>query len=398
MYILDVSCNSPGLNGILYVVKNLLNLIMILAPILTIIFLSVTFIKIARDPENKKLTPRIKNTLISLAIIFFIPVIVNALMYMLGENYNLSNCWIKATSPNYNASYIKDKDDDRKPTSVVIEPDEYEKGVPKMLTFDYEGNGTVKSRFSSETMKIVENHTNDFNYYNFNSFMAAHGGAGNYIKSLGGVFSEYYGVNPHVTTQYELQKVSEYVFGLMYMWGFDYYNGSKYCKWGGSCGGSTSTPDAFYPGGMRHTNEGLSDRNNFDALITGRNEINMTTNCNWTVDMVFVKAGIWSKGKSASWVSGCSGGAIDLKDAKVGDVIHFFKSPINKNASSSTWAHTWYHVAYVGEVYDDRVVFYDGGSYFTNNRNFKWEAKKTDTKLHGANFNNWAICRVANLT
>lgn len=395
---LAMDCLDPALNGIMYLVKRLLNLIMILAPILAIIFLAVTFVKLARDPDNKKLTPKVKNTLLALAILFFIPVIVNALMYMLGENYNLSNCWINTVAPNRDPVYVKPHDETRKPSSVIIEADEYEKGVPKMLTFDYEGNGTVKSQFSSETMRIVESHINDFNYYNFKPFMASHGGAGNYIKSLGGVFSEYYGARPRVTTQYELQKVSEYVFGLMYIWGFDYYNGSKYCKWGGSCGGTTSTPDAFYPGGMQHTSDGLSDRNNFDALITGQNEINMTTNCNWTVDMVFVKAGIWSSGKSASWVSGCKDGTIDLNNAKVGDVIHFFRSPINKNASSSTWAHTWYHVAFVGEVYDDRVVFYDGGSYFTNGRNFKWVAKKTDTKLHGAEFNNWAICRVVNLS
>lgn len=391
-------CLDPALNGIMYVVKNLLNLIMILTPILAIVFLTVTFIKIARDPDNKKLTPRIKNTLIAMTIVFFIPVIVNALMYLLGENYNLSNCWINTVAPNRDSVYVKPHEDNRKPSSVIIESDEYEKGVPKMLTFDYEGNGTVKSKFSSETMRIVESHINDFNYHNFNSFMASRGGAGNYIKSLGGVFSEYYGVQPKVTTQYELQKVSEYVFGLMYIWGFDYYNGKKYCKWGGSCGGNTSSPDAFYPGSLKHTSDGLSDRNNFDNLITGRNEINMTTNCNWTVDMVYVKAGIWSRGKSAGWASACKDGTIDLKDARVGDVIHFFRSPINKNASSSSWAHTWYHVAYVGEVYDDRVVFYDGGSYFTNGRNFKWTAKKTDSKLHGADYNNWAICRVVNLS
>ena len=105
--ILTISCDEPALNGILYAVKNLLNLIMILAPILAIVFLAVTFIKIARDPDNKKLYPQIKNTLLACAIIFFIPIIVNALMYMLGENYTLSSCWINAESPNKNASYIK---------------------------------------------------------------------------------------------------------------------------------------------------------------------------------------------------------------------------------------------------------------------------------------------------
>lgn len=405
---LAIDCKAPALNGILYAVKNLLNLIMILAPILAIIFLAITFINIARNPDDKKLTPKIRNTLLALAIVFFIPVIVNALMYMIGEKYTLSNCWINATAPNKNVKYIKTHEDKRKPSSVIIEPEEYEKGVPKTLNYDYAGNGTVKTRFSSETMKIVEQHLNDFNYYNFREFMAAHGGVDNYIKSLGGVFTEYYGVQPHVTTEYEFQKVAEYVFGLMYIWGFDYYNGNgkngHYCKWGGGCyyihrpgSYASATPDAFYPGQMRHTNEGLSDHEHFDAIVTAKDEMNMTTNCNWTVDMVFTKAGLWDEDKGCKWVSGCSGGTIDLKDAKVGDLIHFFHSPINKKASSSTWAHTWYHVAFVSEVYDDKVVFYDGGSNSITHNNFKWEAKKTDTKLHGAEYDHWAICRSVNL-
>lgn len=406
--LLAIQCDEPALNGILYVVKNLLNLIMILAPILAIVFLAINLIKLARDPDEKKLPPKVKNTLLALAIVFFIPVIVNALVYMLGEDYTFSSCWINAESPNKDVEYIKPHDDSREPSSVIINPDDYEKGVPKSLSFDYAGNGTVKTRFSSETMKIVESHLNDFNYYNFKQFMAAHGGVGNYIKSLGGVFSEYYGVQPKVTTKYEFQKVCEYVFGLMYIWGFDYYNGtggnSHYCKWGGGCyyfneGGSYSpgTSDAFYPGSMQHTSDGLSDNENFDALISGRDEINMTTNCNWTVDMVFTKAGVWDNARGTLWKTSCSRGVIDLKDAQVGDTIHFFHDSINKNSSPYSWGNSWYHVAFVGEVYDDRVVFYDGGSYSITNSNFKWEVKKTDTKLHGAEFNNWAICRDANL-
>ena len=36
-------------------------------------------------------------------------------------------------------------------------------------------------------------------------------------------------------------------------------------------------------------------------------------------------------------------------------------------------------------------------SNLTYHNNFKWEAKKTDTKLHGAEYDHWAICRSVNL-
>jgi len=373
----------------LLLVKNGLNLIMIIVPIIAIIYISIAIAKMVRFPDQKNALASLKNKFMALAIVFFIPLFLNVLMIMLGENTSVSECWNNVGSVNYNPNYIETEKKDKH--GFLIDPDSYEKGVPKQLTFDYDGNGTVKARFSEETLKIVEAHINDFNYYNFKSFMAAHGGAGNYIKSLGGVFTEYYGRNANVSSPYELQKVSEYVYGLMYIWGFDYYNGSKYCKWGGSCGGSTSSDDAFYPGALKHTEDGLSDRNNFDALITGANEINMTTNCNWSVDMVYVKAGIFKKGHAAGYKSMCKGHVVaDINDYQVGDVIHYFNHTVDYN-NPSTWS-DWYHVAYVGEVYDDRIVTYDGGSYFTNNRNHKRVFKKskgTDHKTMACRVINW---------
>ena len=85
----------------------------------------------------------------------------------------------------------------------------------------------------------------------------------------------------------------------------------------------------------------------------------------------------------------------DIKGLRVGDIVHFFHSNINR-ADPSTW-HDWYHVAYIGEVNKTKgyVIGYDGGSYFTKNRNYKWEAKKSSNKVHGTT--NWAICRPVNI-
>lgn len=91
--------------------------------------------------------------------------------------------------------------------------------------------------------------------------------------------------------------------------------------------------------------------------------------------MVYNQAGIYSGGKGSSYSSQCSNGQSikSINDLKVGDIVHFFNNYANKDTATGSG---WYHVAYIGEVYDDKVVGYDGGSYFTNNRNFKWEAKK----------------------
>ena len=383
------TCDSTVAPTMLFV-KNVLNLIMIFTPILAIIYSTVAVAKLVKNPEEKGGLKKLKNILMACAIVFFIPLFVNLVFNWMGESNDVSDCWNKVGKVEYSTTYMA-IGDEKERHKVYTDPNLYEKGVPKQLTFNYKGNGTVNAQFSDQTLRIVEDHINDFNYYNFNSFMAAHGGAGNYIKSLGGVFTEYYGKQVHVRSPYELQKVSEYVYGLMYIWGFDYYNGEKYCKWGGSCGGNTSTPDAFYPGALKHTQDGLSNRNDFDALITGRDELNMTTNCNWSVDMVYVKAGVFNKGHAAGYKSMCQGHVVaDINDWQVGDVVHYFEHTVDYN-NPSTWS-DWYHVAYVGEVYDDRVVTYDGGSYFTNNRNHKRVFKKskgTDHKTMACRVINW---------
>ncbi len=298
----------------------------------------------------------------------------------------------------------KDKDDDSILNGRMVQT---------CLDYSYAGNGKVKSRFSSHTLEIVEKHLNDFDYSNFVSrtddFKV-------YMNSLGGVFSSYYGKKMHVTSAKELQLVSEYVFGMMYMYGFDYYNGPtrKYCKWGGSCKDmdkirmgelpQAASSDAFYPGTIIHSEDGLSGPlSDFDKLISNQGEINMTTNCNWTVDMIYYKAGLFGgKGQPGGSADAAAMGRkykiiSDPNDLQVGDIVHFFENGIDKT-NPDTW-NGWYHVAFIGEVdsYNKKVVGYDGGSYFTNNRNFKWEAKieGSETKLHGTK--NWAAVRIADL-
>ena len=369
-----MECGDFALSGVLYAVKNILNIIMIIAPILAIVCFSLALIKSVMNPDDKKNIPKLKNTGVALLVVFLIPVIVNAFMALLGSNTQLSSCWNGSKKPSTKSEYIDPYKGEKQ--TFLIDASEYEKGVPKQLSFDCKSS-KVKAQFSCETLKIVENHLYDFDYNTFSSYMNSHGGADAYIRGLGGVFTKYRDFHGKVKTVREFQEVSEYVFGLMYMYGFDYYSGSKYCKWGGSCGGYSSSDDAFYPGAVHHTSDGLSNHTDFDALITGKGEVNMTTNCNWTVDMVYNKAGIWHGGKGASPKSMCAGSVVEsVSNYQVGDVIHFYRSAIDIH-DSSTW-NDWYHVAYVGEVYDDHVVVYDGGSYLTINRNHKWTIKKSD--------------------
>ena len=427
--ILDVSCNDYALMPMLKVFKNALDIIHIIGPVLAILSLGILSFKLVTDSSmsNKdKNIKGIKNSLIALAVLFFLPLILNLVMYLIGDRFRVTECYNDVDSITFSSKsefkgheFVDDDGDGiddntgKSIQKVYIEPGDYERGstginpnkgyCPQFV----EPNNTVKSSFDASTMSIIEKHLEDFDYYSYNPSQG-----GQYIKSLGGIFSKYYGQDVQVTTAGELQEVAEYVFGLMYLYGFDYYNGrgsnGHYCKWGGSClyyekegtSQGTGTSDAFYPGSFRYDSNGLSSpKSDFDKLITGTN---MTTNCNWTVDMVYYKAGLFGgvgqPSGSASFKSmGRNYEVIsDPHDLQVGDIVHFFHSSIDRS-NPETWT-GWYHVAFIGEVNkkEGTVTGYDGGSYYQQGRNYKWVSKVDSGKIYGNS--NWAAVRITNLT
>jgi hypothetical protein len=128
MYILDVleTCNNPSLSAFLYVTKNVLLLIEIIVPAALLIGGTVEFVRLSINPEDKKGFRKILNKVIAALIVFMIPVLINAVMGIVGESTEFTSCWVNAEwDPDpRNATYI---DDDDKPSSSVIDnPEDYE--------------------------------------------------------------------------------------------------------------------------------------------------------------------------------------------------------------------------------------------------------------------------------
>lgn len=97
-------------------------------------------IKMMQNPDEKKNFSKIRNSFLAAAIIFFIPVIMNAVMSMLGENYNISLCWNNVSDYYSEATYIKTSN--KKGISIFQDPDSYEKGTPRP-SGSYGPTGTV---------------------------------------------------------------------------------------------------------------------------------------------------------------------------------------------------------------------------------------------------------------
>ena len=129
-------CNDSSLLGILSIVKRIILLIQLVVPILLIIFATISFIKSIQNPEEKNSTKKIINQFLAAAIVFFVPLLVNLIMNLVGKKTNFSSCWNQAndkiTISNiyYNIS--------KKRQTIFHNAEKYEKGA-----------GSVKMKYTN---------------------------------------------------------------------------------------------------------------------------------------------------------------------------------------------------------------------------------------------------------
>ena len=355
-------CNDSSLLGILSVVKRLVLLIQVVVPIILIVFASISFIKVIRNPEEKNGIKKIIHQFLAAGVVFFIPILLNILMVMIGERTSFSSCWNSASDRITLSNKYEEVEKEEKKT-IISDADEYEPGVADM---DFScTSSVVKSQFSCETLEIVEKHLYDFDATNFNSIIGSYGGFEEYAKSVGGIFGEYYGKQMPNITELDFQRAAEYVLGWMYMYGWDYKNGSdpnegQHKAWG-NLYYNVYAPDAFYVHGgwvgkYLHDNDSeykILNSTDFDHVISGKNGGvgRMSSECGDGEEFIYNKLGIKRKGMKLHTNT-------RLKDLKVGDVLGLW----NSNGGG--------HVAVIGETYNDRVIVYDG-SYMVSSLNYK---------------------------
>ena len=121
------TCTDYGIISLIHILKNILNLIQIIGPILLIISLTIIIVKYVQDPENKKLKNKIKNSIIALILVFLVPAIINGFIYILDDSFEFSTCWnyadkeVKLSSKYYNTYDID-------PSKITNDKKDYEKG------------------------------------------------------------------------------------------------------------------------------------------------------------------------------------------------------------------------------------------------------------------------------
>lgn len=146
MYLLDCAsdinscCNDYGLANILYIIKEVLNLIHLVVPILLIISLVIGFIQLMANPDDKKKQKGLIIKFGSIVVVFLIPYMVNLALSMVGS-YQLASCWNNASSlheemKNRENVYVSTSGKASKP--FIVNPDQYDNAEATSGALDFD--------------------------------------------------------------------------------------------------------------------------------------------------------------------------------------------------------------------------------------------------------------------
>ena len=120
-------CKNESILPILNVVQKIVTLIQTIVPILLLVWAIISLIKLINNPDEKKGIKPLLNQFLAAAIVFFIPLIVNVTMQILGDNTDFSTCWKQAKiSYKTPIEYYKINDTEKK--KILSNADDYESG------------------------------------------------------------------------------------------------------------------------------------------------------------------------------------------------------------------------------------------------------------------------------
>ena len=243
---------------------------------------------------------------------------------------------------------------------------------------------TSRYDFTPETEAIVEAHMHDFTYDNFDSFMAAHGGAENYVRSLGGVFAKWAGRDGYVQTAGEFQEVAEYVMGIYTIWGPDYMGGAGSHKFNARWGDGDQD-GRFYGGDAWRWWRDIP----LEEVFFHDKE-HIVTDCGCGIYHIMQKAGLrdfyggttYSDTAQREVDTSLGGRLIFNKDElQVGDLIQMSHSHDESG---------WGHVCVVGEIHaDGKIIAYDTGNRYVNTGSYKKELIFNDDGSLGGDYDGY---------
>ena len=109
------TCSDSILIPFLSILKKGLNIIHIIVPLLLILSVTLTITKLMQDPDDKKAPKKIINSVIAIVIIFFLPIFLDVVVNLTGEDESFTNCLnINQSQDNISSSYQEINDGEKK--------------------------------------------------------------------------------------------------------------------------------------------------------------------------------------------------------------------------------------------------------------------------------------------
>lgn len=167
-------CEDYGLAVIIDTSRRIVNFIQLVAPLVLIVMAMVQLIKLVTNPDAKNGLKGLYNKLFAAVIIFFIPMLVDVVVGLLPTEFSLSACWYTAStlrevSKMTGNNYIPLSE--KKFVSFLIDPSEFEKGVPKEDSYDYSGDyGAGAKGIVDVALKEIGNHEGNRSHHKYEAY------------------------------------------------------------------------------------------------------------------------------------------------------------------------------------------------------------------------------------
>lgn len=147
---LGTCCTDYGLLTVLDVMRQILDLIQLIAPIILMVGLGIQFTQLLVNPDDKKKQKALLNKFIAALLCFFVPFLVNLSLSLVPEeigSFQLGACWDTArvsreVLKKENSTYVATTD--REPKTFVISPGEYDD--PEVTHQEGVGSGSATGR------------------------------------------------------------------------------------------------------------------------------------------------------------------------------------------------------------------------------------------------------------
>ena len=149
---IDSCCSDYGIANYIYMIKQALNIIHFVVPVILIVMAAIQLFKMVTspdDPQGKKMKSLL-NKFIAAVLVFFIPFIVDLAVGIIPDSFSVSSCWESADDVVTLMRELEDEDydpfkDNRKPIG-----DTYDE-ISKNIYTDPEGNSDTTTTNNATT-------------------------------------------------------------------------------------------------------------------------------------------------------------------------------------------------------------------------------------------------------